>query len=219
MQPEQHAFPSYTRAERLADSIIHVAGTALGIFAVGWLMFIASGATAAPVRASLGVYAFGLLAMLGASAAYNMTRPGRVKAWLRRLDHAMIYVMIAGTYTPFALYAVRGETGIVLCAVVWAAALGGIVLKTGFPRRLEWVGFGLYLGMGWMVVAVIGRIYANLQAASFALLVTGGAIYTLGSVVHHMRRLRFHNAIWHAMVVLAAATHFAAIAYQFVEAA
>ncbi len=172
-----------------------------------------------PVAASLGVYSFGLLAMLGASAAYNMTQPGRMKAWLRRLDHAMIYVMIAGTYTPFAIYAVRGKSGVLLCAVVWIAALAGIVLKTGFPRRLEWLGFGLYLGMGWMVVAFIGRVYANLQTASFVLLIVGGVIYTLGSAILHMRKLRFHNAIWHAMVLLAAATHFVAIAHQFVGVA
>ncbi|HEX7775135.1 MAG TPA: hemolysin III family protein [Parvibaculum sp.] len=218
MQTDRHSFPVYSSAEKLIDSIVHVAGIVLGLFAVGWLMFIASGSTAAPVRASLGIYGFGLLAMLGASAAYNMTRPGRIKAWLRRLDHAMIYVMIAGTYTPFALYAVRGKAGVALCAVVWAAALVGIVLKTGFPRRLEWLGFGLYLGMGWMVVAVIGRVYANLQGANFALLVAGGAIYTLGSAIHHMSRLKFHNAIWHALVLVAAATHFVAIADQFAAA-
>jgi hemolysin III len=216
VQSELHPFPDYSRPELRADFAVHVAGALLGIVAVTWLMIAAIGTTAGAVTASLGVYSFGLLAMLGASAAYNITRPGRAKAWLRRLDHAMIYVMIAGTYTPFALYAVRGRAGVFLCIAVWTAALAGIVLKTCFPRRLEWFGFGLYLGMGWMIVGVIGRIYANLQRLSFALLIAGGVVYTAGSVIHHMRRLKFHNAIWHAMVLLAATTHFVAIAHQFV---
>ncbi len=215
MDDEWNIFPSYSRTEVVADAVIHVLGVALGICAVVWLLSSSWRIALPGVRPSLAIYGFGLIGMLGASAAYNMTPSGRMKEVLRRLDHAMIYVMIAGSYTPFALIAVGGPLGTALCAVVWSAALAGIVLKLGFPRRFEWVGFGLYLGMGWMIVAVIDRVFAALSGLSFVLLVVGGVIYTLGSGIHLMERLRFHNAIWHALVLVAAGAHFVAIAGQF----
>lgn len=207
---QTHHFPQYDAAESAVDAIVHLAGVALSVPGVAWLI------GTAPSDASLWIYGAGLIAMLGASAAYNMTGPGPLKAWFRRIDHAVIYVMIAGTYTPLALLAIGGAQGRLLCVLAWGAALAGTILKLGFPRRLEWLGFALYLAMGWMVVAFIGRVHAALQGASFALLVAGGVIYTLGSAVHLMTKLRFHNAVWHALVLVAAALHFAAIANAFV---
>ena len=219
MPYEMDIFPAYSKAEIVADAIVHVLGVALGAGAVGWLLVSSWQGAAVDVRASLAIYGVGLIGMLGASAAYNMTPSCRAKELLRRLDHAMIYVMIAGTYTPFALLAVGGLRGAVLCAVIWMAALAGIFLKVVRPRRFEWLGFGLYLGMGWMVVAVIDRVFAALSGPSFTLLIAGGVVYTLGSGIHLMRRWRFHNAIWHGFVLAAAAAHFVAIAGQFTPAA
>lgn len=219
MGQEMDIFPSYSKAEIVADGVIHVLGVALGAGAVIWLLLSSWGAVPPGAWTSLSVYGFGLIGMLGASAVYNLTPTCRAKEWLRRLDHAMIYVMIAGTYTPFALLAVGGLRGAVLCAIIWSAALAGIVLKIFLPRRFEWVGFALYLGMGWMVVAVIDRVFAALSSLSFTLLLAGGVVYTLGSGIHLMQRLRFHNALWHTMVLAAAAAHFVAIAGQFAVSA
>lgn len=219
MPYEMNIFPTYSKAEVAADAVVHVLGISLGVGAVIWLLLSAWQGGSPGARTSFVIYGFGLIGMLCASAAYNMTPACRAKELLRRFDHAMIYVMIAGTYTPFALLAVGGVRGAVLCAIIWSAALAGIVLKVGFPRRFEWAGFALYLGMGWMVVAVIDRVFAALSSLSFTLLLAGGVVYTLGSGIHLMQRLRFHNALWHTMVLAAAAAHFIAIAGQFAVSA
>ena len=205
-------FPVYSRAEFLADAAIHVLGITAALAAVAWLLLRSWHGVRPGILLSLLIYCGGLLGMLSASAAYNITPASPAKAILRRLDHAMIYVMIAGTYTPFALAAIGGGQGQALAITSWSAAVLGIVLKVGFPGRIEWFGFALYLGMGWMVVVVIKQVFQALSITSFTLLICGGVIYTLGAAVHCMHRLRFHNAYWHALVVIAVTSHFAAVA-------
>jgi hemolysin III len=206
-----NAFPVYSRAEFLADATIHVLGVTAALAAVAWLLLRSWHGVRPGILLSLLIYCSGLLGMLSASAAYNITPASPAKAILRRLDHAMIYVMIAGTYTPFALAAIGGGQGLALAIISWSAAVLGIVLKVGFPGRIEWFGFALYLGMGWMVVVVINQVFQALSITSFMLLICGGVIYTLGAAVHCMHRLRFHNAYWHGLVVIAVTSHFAAV--------
>jgi hemolysin III len=206
-----HDFSHYDAAETALDAIIHVAGVSLALVGTVWFLVAAH-----PAALSVWVYCICLVAMLSASAAYNMTRAGPLKAWLRRVDHAVIYALIAGTYTPLALASVGGAQGRLLCVIIWIAAAAGIGLKLGFPRRLEWLGFALYLAMGWLFIAFIGPIHAAMLDVSFMLLVGGGVLYTIGAFVHLMANLRFQNAIWHAFVLVAAASHFAAFAIEFV---
>lgn len=208
-------FPLYSRAERYADMVVHGLGVAFaligGTLLLGWVAHRSNGLG----TASVAIYCIGLAAMLGSSAAYNLAPPGPAKEMLRRIDHAVIYVMIAGTYTPFAVNLLTPPWGTALCAAVWAAAAVGIWIKLAFPRRLERLGLALYLVTGWMLLPAIGPMVDALPGAVLGLLVGGGIVYSLGVVVHLARRLAFHNALWHAMVLAAAALHYAAVAVAF----
>ncbi len=203
---------NYTAAESIADGLIHLVGLAAAGVAIVWLLDgIGPGATGKQI-ASVSIYGFGLVGMLSASALYNLVRPGRLKAVLWRLDHSMIFVMIAGSYTPFAINALPPQLGIPLCVAVWSLAAIGIGLKLACPHRCQPVSLALYLGMGWLVLVVLRPLSAVLSSDGMLLLLFGGVIYSLGSLVHTRTRMPFHKPIWHAMVVIAAGLHFAAVA-------
>lgn len=212
--PDAHDFPRYSANERRADAAVHALGVAAGFAGFAWMLGTALLSDAVPARTAwaLAVYGLGLVGMLTASAAYNLVRPGRAKALLRRIDHAMIFVMIAGTYTPFTL---AGGQGVALGSAVWGGAAFGAALKLRWPGRFERVGLALYLGLGWAIVTAAESLRVSLPAASLWLLVAGGVIYTVGVAVHLMERLPYHNALWHLLVLVAAGCHFAAIAVAF----
>jgi hemolysin III len=212
-----HNFPQYTDAETSADRALHLAALPAAIGAVGWLFFAAI-PTADIVQAIAYVmYGCGLIGMLAASAAYNLCRPSHRKELLRRIDHAMIFVMIAGTYTPFTLYAFGGD-GLLLCLSIWALAAIGIAVTLAFPRRFERLLLALYLIMGWTVLGMGRSFILHLSNPVLCLLLAGGAAYSIGAFVHARCRFRFHNVVWHAFVLLGAGLHWAAVAQQFAEA-
>jgi hemolysin III len=212
---EAMEFPAYSPKERLADGLIH----ALGVVGagIGGLFLVERAVDRLPAGEilALAVYALSLSGMLLTSTTYHLLSPGRGKEILRRVDHAMIYALIAGTYTPFAVRFLEdvGGNGADLLGV-WCVALTGVVLKLTFPRRFERFGLGLYLGLGWAMAVLAPSMWASIALSSLILLATGGVLYTLGSVVHHLERLAYHNAVWHALVVIAAGCHFAAIVQE-----
>ena len=207
-------FPSYTAAERAADRVIHFIGVPLCICAAVVLLFRAASLGTAPVIASVAIYAFGLAGMVVASAAYQLSPPGFLKEHLRRVDRAMIFVMIAGTYTPFSLNVFRAQGGVWLCAILWGLAAIGIFLILRYPRRFErWI-LALYLIMGWMLLALIRDCFAVLSLPILVLLISGGVVYTIGAVVQAQPRLKFHNPIWHGLILCAASLHYAAISLK-----
>ena len=206
-------FPSYSEAERRADAAIHVAGIGAGFIATLWLFWQAASLKAGP---GLAIYGLGLIAMLIVSALYNLTPVSRLKELFRRADHATIYVMIAGTYTPFALHRLDGVTGYIIGGGVWLAAALGVVLSIFYARRFEVFKVTLYLVMGWMILLAIVPLYHAVNRTTLWLLLVGGIIYSLGSAVYLLRRLPFHNALWHAMVLTAAGLHFTAMVIEFV---
>jgi hemolysin III len=160
--------------------------------------------------AAASVYGAGLLAMLAFSAAYHLVHQPRAKEILRRLDHAAIYIKIAGTYTPFAVMLAGAQAAAIL-AGIWSAALAGLALKLTAPRRLEGLAVALYLAMGWAIVVVGGPILERLSTAGLILVLTGGGLYTLGVVFHLWRRLPFQNVVWHALVLAASFVFYAAV--------
>jgi hemolysin III len=206
-------FPSYTAAERAADRVIHCIGVPLSIAAAAVLLYRSLGMSAA-VIVPITVYLFGLVGMVGASAAYQLSAPGIAKERLRRLDRAMIFVMIAGTYTPFSINAFRGEGGIWLCVLLWALAAIGVFFSTVYPRRFERVLLAVYLIMGWMLLAMLRECYTALPHLIFALIVAGGIIYTVGVIIQSQPRIKFHNPIWHALILCAASLHYVAISLK-----
>ena len=205
--------PAYSQAEYRADRAVHVAGLLVAPIAVAVLVLVVLLAGHRPLTAfGVTVYGAALLTMLTCSALYNLLPGSPRSEWLRRCDHAAIYAMIAGTYTPFTLLWLPPAWGWLFCAAVWSVAAVGIAIKLAWPRRLERLSVALYLALGWSILLVIGPIAAALTVEGIMLLIAGGVLYSVGVVFHLWRRLRYQNAIWHGLVLAAAACHFAAIA-------
>jgi hemolysin III len=198
--------------EFTADAAIHIAGLGLGVPAAIAMMVAALGDQRDVLPAVL--YAMGMLAMLGFSAAYNMLRRHRWRDWLQRFDHAAIFAMIAGTYTPFTS---RLEAGWAagLTALVWGIAGAGIVGKLCWPpdggRLRQSLSILLYLALGWVGVIAIGPFMSALDGSTLLLIGIGGAIYSTGVIFHLWNRLPYQNAIWHGFVLIAAGVHYAAV--------
>jgi hemolysin III len=200
----------YDRVELIVDGAIHVIGVCLGLIGAVAMVIMAARSVAADVPSTL-IYAAGLLAMLGFSAAYNMWPISPMKWVLRRFDHSAIYLMIAGTYTPFIGQLKDGFASAGLLVGVWLTAMVGVALKLLMPGRFDRMAIALYLILGWSCVVAYGPISAALPNASLWLLVIGGLLYSVGVIFHAWRGLRFHNAIWHGFVLAAAGCHFVAV--------
>lgn len=212
--PDELDFPSYTSAETAADCVVHLLGVPGSVLCVWWLLASLPPSAGRKLTVTLLIYGIGLIGMLTASAAYNLTRPGRAKELLRRADHAMIFVMIAGTYTPFALDVLPSPDGEIFFAAVWLVAACGVCLKLFFPRRLDRYSLLLYFGIGWMILGMIRSFVALLPLLVFLLLLLGGFAYTFGAILHERARMPFHNAVWHALVLVGAGLHLTAIRIQ-----
>jgi len=202
---------SYAPGERIADRYIHLAGLAAALIGAVVLIVAAAPRQSALMIFSVAVYGLGLLGMISASALYNFAAPSRRKEWFRRIDHAAIFLLIAGTYTPFALVRMAGPWGHGIAAFVWSAAIGGIALKLLSPRRLERLSTALYLGLGWVVLAALEPLFADVPLRAVILLGVGGLLYSLGVVFHLWKELPYHKAIWHGFVLAAASCHYAAV--------
>jgi len=203
-------YKAYSNGEQRADIAAHVVGVLCGLVGTLVLMLTASSGSLLLIVGAL-LYAIGLLAMLGLSAAYNLWPPSPVKEMLRRFDHAAIFVMIAGTFTPFLLARVGGPWGLGLLAFAWSVAIAGVWMKLVYPRRWEKVTVALYIGLGLSIVVVADQLAQVISPVSGYLLIAGSATYILGVVFHLWERLPYQNAIWHWMVLLAAVLHYSAV--------
>lgn len=202
----------YSRLEHRADVAVHVLGVLFAINASAWLLWRVTGL---PAQVSVFVYCAGLLAMICASAAYNIVSHAPSKAILRRLDHSAIFIMIAATYTPFAMNRLGAPFGSVILTAIWCAASLGVVMKVLFPRRFEVLSIALYLAMGWAIVTVLKPLHAAMGTTDFWLLVAGGLVYSAGVLFYLIERIPYHKVIWHSFVLVAAVLHFSAVAFEF----
>ncbi|QRM34496.1 hemolysin III family protein [Microvirga sp. VF16] len=200
----------YDRAERWADGVIHGLGIVLGLVAVGMLVAAMLPDPSPSDLIPALIYGVAMIAVLVISAAYNMWPISPVKWWLRRFDHAAIYVLIAGTYTPFLTRMGSALIPQVVMVGVWAASLIGIILKLALPGRFDRLSIGLYLVIGWSGVVLWDHILV-FPSATLWLLGAGALLYTTGVIFHVWDSLRFHNAIWHAFVLVATACHYGAV--------
>jgi hemolysin III len=202
---------NYDRAELIADGIVHGLGLVSGLIAATVLIVLAGVFATAYEVVSVSVYAAGLLAMLGLSAAYNLWPVSPRKWFLRRFDHSAIYLLIAATYTPFFAQIKDGMLAASLLAGVWAVAIAGIYIKLVYPGRFDRLAVVLYLLMGWSGLMAYDAVFTPLPALAVWFVAAGGTLYTLGVVFHAWQRLRFQNAIWHSFVLLGAACHYTAV--------
>lgn len=210
MNGEATAIRRYSRAERLSDGFVHMAGVLGALIAVPVLVAFAAGMQADRATVtSVAIYGLTLFAMLTFSALYNIYDRSAWSGVLQRLDHAGIYFKIAGTYTPFTVMA--GGQAAWLLPTVWAAALAGATLKLVNPSRFRWAALALYLAMGWVGVFAGDPFLAGLGPAVLSLMLVGGALYTVGVVFYVSERLPFHNTIWHVFVLGASGVFYAAV--------
>ncbi|HUC62384.1 MAG TPA: hemolysin III family protein [Alphaproteobacteria bacterium] len=208
----------YRDAEMGADIVLHLVGPPVGLVAASTLLALAIAAGGSRIVGSVAVYGVGLVAMLGFSAAYHLKRfPARHEV-LRRLDHAAIFVMIAGTYTPFTLCLMKGSLALWSTAAMWAMALMGVTVKLAFPRRFELASIAIYLALGWSFVIFMPALLDVLDRPTIFLILAGGVAYSIGACIHRWRRLPFHDAIWHGLVLAGAGLHYAAILHGVVLA-
>jgi len=199
----------YSAGELWADGIVHVVGMILA--AVGTVVFAAFLLNAGDpaYAAAVAIYLSTLMTSISASAVYNIWPVSKTKWWLRRLDHSAIYLLIAGTYTPFM---VKMATWWMLSGV-WAIAIAGVCIKLLRPGQYDRLSIALYLAMGWSGVATYDSLIGRLSPTVIWLIVAGGLVYSLGVIFHLWENLRFQNAIWHGFVLVAAAIHYAAVWY------
>ena len=200
-----------TLGEEIANSACHAAGALLSLVAIPIL--VVSAAVRHDPWQIVGGAIFGTAALLLylSSAIYHALPGTRAKQIFERLDHVAIYLLIAGTYTPFALGALRGPWGWGLLAAIWALALAGVVFKSVFGPRYPIVSTVVYLLMGWLVVVAYRPLLDSVAPAGIALLVAGGLCYTLGVVFYAWKQLRYSHLVWHLFVLGGTVCHFFAV--------
>ena len=211
MQNLVSVYPTYTRSERVADGTMHMLGVLSAIVGATFLAIWNFGEVSGGQTAALVVYGVALVATFLASAMYNMSPWESIRPTLRRIDHAAIYLKIAGTYTPLVVL-IGSLSSYLVLAAVWGLAAFGIIRKLFFWRNPGKLGTVLYLIMGWMSVALIWSLAPILPLAATLLIAGGGLIYTVGVVFYVWKTLKFSRAIWHGFVLAASVCFYVAIA-------
>ncbi len=202
---------SARRGEELANTLTHGVGAVLSVAGLAVLALVASRRGPAAVLVGCVVFGAALVVLYTASTLYHAVSHPRAKGVLRAVDHSAIFLLIAGTYTPFTLVSLRGPWGWSLFAVVWSLAVAGIALRLALRRRPTALFVALYLAMGWCVVVALRPLVAAVPPAGVALLVAGGLAYSVGVVFYLWRSLPYHHAIWHAFVLAGSGLHYAAV--------
>jgi len=208
MDGERHA--AGTAAE-LANSITHGLGAVLSVLAT--VLLVVAAAVRGTARDIAGAAIFGatLVLLYTMSTLYHALRNQRAKRIFKILDHSAIYLLIAGTYTPFCLATLRGGWGWSLFGAVWGLAALGVAFKSVFTGRYELLSTGVYLGMSWMVLVAAVPLWHRLPGPGLAWLLAGGACYTLGVGFYSWHGLKFHHAVWHLFVLGGSLCHVVAV--------
>ena len=201
----------YSLGEEIANSIIHGLGIGLSVAALTLLVHVAYLDGDSWKLASAIVYGLALVLEYTASTLYHSFPQPQVKHVFKILDHAGIYVLIAGSYTPFLLVTLRESSGWTWFAIIWSIAVVGIAVEAFWAYRPGWVSALVYLAMGWLVVLAIGPLTANLAPGGVRLLIAGGLAYTLGTIFYVLKRVPYMHAVWHVFVLAGSILHFLAV--------
>ena len=200
--------------EELASAVTHGAGIIASIVGGAVLITLAALSGSPWQITGAAVFAVSLVLLYSASTAYHFARGVVAKRRLRTFDHCAIFILIAGTYTPFTLTALRGSWGWTLFGIVWGLALAGIVFKLFFIGRFPRVSTAIYIGMGWLIVLAAVPLARALDPAVLTLLVIGGLAYTGGTAFYHSRRVPYAHAVWHLFVLSGSVCHAVAVGLQ-----
>ena len=205
METRGHVF------EEIANSVTHGVGLALSVAGLAILVVLASLRGSAWHIVACSVYGATLVALYAASTVYHSVRKPRAKRILQVFDHSAIYLLIAGTYTPFALVNLRGVWGWTLLGLVWTLAVGGILFKIFAGIRFPILSTLVYILMGWLAVIAIRPILMHIPLGGIAWLFAGGLAYTFGVVFYASKRVPYHHAIWHVFVLSGSICHYFAV--------
>ena len=204
--------PFYTVEEEIANSVTHGIGTGLSIAGLAVLVALAARYGDTWQIVSFAVFGASLVLLYSASTLYHSVQQPRLKAALRKLDHASVYLLIAGTYTPFLLVSLRGPLGWTMLAIIWGLAVLGILWKMFFIGRFEVLATIAYVLMGWMGVIALRDMIAAIPPTGLIFLFAGGIAYTVGVIIYALERIPYNHAVWHLFVLAGSACHFAAVA-------
>ncbi|MEP1217026.1 MAG: hemolysin III family protein [Marinobacter sp.] len=204
--------PHY-RIEEWLNSATHGLGAVLSVIGTVVLIVAASQLGDAWKVVSFSIFGASLILLYLASALYHGARHPRLRALFKTLDHCAIFLLIAGTYTPFLLVNMRGTTGWTLFAIIWSLAVSGVVLKLIFRNRFKLARVGIYIAMGWLITFASSDLVANLSETALHLTIAGGVVYTAGVIFYLADRFPYMHAVWHLFVIGGSALHFSAIYY------
>lgn len=204
------------RAEKTADGVVHAVGIIAALVGGGLLVAVSLVNRGVPMATAGAIYAVCLMAMLAASAVYNLTRPSRYRRVLRRLDEAAIFLMIAGSYTPFTVKLLPPEFAFAATAAIWVAALAGAAGKVFYPNLSDRAWCVIYLAFSWLSVLVLAPVVPTLPPLAIGLLIVAGVTYSGGVLLYLNHAIPFRRALWHACVIIGAAGHYAAVLYGLV---
>lgn len=202
----------YSDIEERANAITHGLGVVLGVVGLILLLIRAFDHQADTLTiASMAVYGSSIILLFLASTLYHSITTEKTKRLLKTLDHCAIYLLIAGSYTPFLLVSLRTPLAMGLMAVIWGIALVGIIMKIAFVYRFKRLSLVTYLAMGWLSLIVVYQLAMNIEMGGLVLLALGGVIYSLGVIFYVAKRIPYNHAIWHLFVLAGCACHFFAI--------
>ena len=202
----------YSDIEERANAITHGLGVVLGVVGLILLLIRAFEHQADMLTiASMAVYGSSIILLFLASTLYHSITIEKTKRLLKTLDHCAIYLLIAGSYTPFLLVSLRTPLAMGLMAVIWGIALVGIIMKIAFVYRFKRLSLVTYLAMGWLSLIVVYQLAMNIEVGGLVLLALGGVIYSLGVIFYVAKRIPYNHAIWHLFVLAGCACHFFAI--------
>ena len=202
----------YSTKEEFANTLTHALGMVLSIVGLVLLLLKSTENNADTLTiTSMSIYGSSMIVLFLASTLYHAIPYKRAKRALKTFDHCAIYLLIAGSYTPFLLVSLRTPLAIGLMVVIWSIALFGIIMKLAFVYRFKKLSLVTYLTMGWLSLIVIYQLAMNLSVGGLTLLAAGGVIYSLGVIFYVAKRIPYNHAIWHGFVLAGCACHFFAI--------
>ncbi|HRX10264.1 MAG TPA: hemolysin III family protein [Draconibacterium sp.] len=214
MENQKKTYRKLSVKEEIFNSITHGVGVLLSIAALVILVVLAVGKGNAWHVVSFSIYGSTMVLLYLASTLYHSFTAEKVKNLFARFDHAAIFLLIAGTYTPFLLTALRGTFGWVLFGIIWGVAVIGVVIRSIYLTRFRKLMVAIYLIMGWMFVVAVGPMINNLPLTSIIFLFLGGIFYSVGVVFYVKRNLKYGHGIWHLFVLAGSIMHFFAVVYS-----
>ena len=201
----------YSSIEEKTNIISHAIGFLLSIVALVLLVAHANQYGNVWHIVSFSIFGASLIILYGASTFYHSTKKPELRNRLRVFDHASIYVLIAGSYTPFTLVTLNGPLGWSILGIAWGMALTGIILKIFLTGKYKLISTLMYLFMGWIIIFAIKPVYNNLPLEGFLWLVAGGMSYTIGAIIYSIKKIKFNHAIFHLFVLGGSACHFVSV--------